>query len=123
MKKGGYTTSQKLGTWGERVAVLFLQKYAYKILEQNFYTRFGEIDVVALSPNNDLTFVEVKTRRKNIQVSAEWSVTAGKLERLRRAIDLYVLYKGEGIRYNGIAIECVAVYVGGDSVSIKKYFL
>ena len=51
----------KLGKKGEGMAVTFLKKKGYKIIEQNYKTRIGEIDIIA-SDGNTLVFVEVKTR-------------------------------------------------------------
>ncbi len=51
-----------LGKLGEEIATDFLKKRGMKILERNFRTPFGEIDIIA-SKNRKLHFVEVKTRR------------------------------------------------------------
>ncbi len=54
--------SKKLfGTEGERCAAAYLEKKGYKTIAQNFYTRFGEIDLI-VARGNLLIFVEVKTR-------------------------------------------------------------
>ena len=50
-----------LGKQGEELARAHLQKQGYRILEQNFRTRLGEIDLVA-EDNGTLVFVEVKAR-------------------------------------------------------------
>jgi putative endonuclease len=51
----------KLGQKGEGFAAKFLKKKGYKIIEQNFKTRIGEIDIIA-DDRGTLVFVEVKTR-------------------------------------------------------------
>lgn len=53
-----------IGQWGETVAVNYLLDNGYEILERNFHSRFGEIDIIARK-QNIICFVEVKTR-KNI---------------------------------------------------------
>ena len=51
------------GNLGETIATEYLQSLGYKILERNWrYSRFGEIDIIALD-KNVLVFVEVKARR------------------------------------------------------------
>lgn len=50
-----------LGNLGEEIASSFLQKRGYKILERNFKTRLGEIDIIA-KDKNTLVFIEVKAR-------------------------------------------------------------
>lgn len=51
-----------LGRAGEVKAVEFLKKKKYEILEKNFKTYLGEIDIIAKAPEGDIVFVEVKTR-------------------------------------------------------------
>ncbi|MFH1239005.1 MAG: YraN family protein [bacterium] len=56
-------TSQNsnLGMEGEGKAVVFLQEKGYTILEQNYATKFGEIDIIA-QETDTIVFVEVKAR-------------------------------------------------------------
>ncbi|MCH2200546.1 MAG: YraN family protein [Fuerstiella sp.] len=51
-----------LGDRGERKAVRFLKQQGYRILERQYRDRFGEVDIIAMD-NNQIVFVEVKTRR------------------------------------------------------------
>ena len=50
-----------LGCWGEKQAAKFLKGLGCRILEQNFVSPVGEIDLIALD-GEELVFVEVKTR-------------------------------------------------------------
>ena len=52
---------RKFGIIGEKIAQGYLINKEYKILETNFYTRNGEIDIIA-QKDNCIIFVEVKTR-------------------------------------------------------------
>lgn len=54
-------TSKRLGLTGEKLAVSFLKKNKYRIVQQNYRCPFGEIDIIALK-KNVLSFIEVKTR-------------------------------------------------------------
>ena len=49
------------GKIGENIAVSYLEKIGYKIIDRNFECRQGEIDIVALD-NDIIVFIEVKTR-------------------------------------------------------------
>lgn len=51
----------QLGQEGEEIAVAYLKNLKYKILECNYRTAFGELDIVALE-GSTYCFVEVKTR-------------------------------------------------------------
>ena len=53
--------NRTVGFDGEKAAKEFLKENNYKIVEQNFRTRFGEIDIIA-KDGNYIVFVEVKTR-------------------------------------------------------------
>lgn len=46
----------------EEVAVKYLKKSGYKIIEQNYRLKIGEIDIIA-KDKNTLIFVEVKYRQ------------------------------------------------------------
>ncbi len=52
------------GESGESIAVKFLKKNGYKILEQNYRCKLGEIDIIARD-GRVLAFIEVKARRTN----------------------------------------------------------
>lgn len=54
---------RKIGTLGEEIVAKWLQTQNYLILEQNWYCRWGEIDLIIQAKNSlTLAFVEVKTR-------------------------------------------------------------
>ena len=73
-----------LGDFGERIAAALLRKEGYKILEKNFRSRLGEIDIVAVD-GGTLVFVEVKTRWSEEFGPPEEAVTARKLRSIERA--------------------------------------
>ena len=50
-----------LGALGERLAADHLRRAGYRIVERNFRTRYGELDIVAAG-ERFLVFCEVKTR-------------------------------------------------------------
>ncbi len=83
---------QALGKFGERLARVFLSQRGYEVVLQNYRTRFGEIDIIA-QKENKLFFVEVKTRTTDEFGPPQESVTRYKLNRLRRAVEIYLLDK------------------------------
>jgi putative endonuclease len=52
---------KELGRKGEEVALQFLKKKGYKIIERNYVCKLGEMDIIAREKDT-LVFVEVKTR-------------------------------------------------------------
>ena len=53
--------TRRFGIIGEKIAQGYLVKKGYEILETNFYTKRGEIDIIA-KKDNCIIFTEVKTR-------------------------------------------------------------
>lgn len=81
-----------LGKEGEDRAAQFLAKKGYKILERNYSTRSGEIDLVALH-NGEVVFVEVKTRTSDAYGAPELAVNPRKQLRMIKAALGYIKYK------------------------------
>ena len=52
---------QRLGTAGEELACAELERLGYRVVERNYRSRFGEIDIVAVD-DDTVVFVEVKTK-------------------------------------------------------------
>lgn len=77
-----------LGRLGERLAGHHLEANGYTILERNYRTREGEIDIIAVR-GGVLAFVEVRSRRGDAMGSAIESVTAAKQRRLLRLAEAY----------------------------------
>lgn len=49
------------GIAGEDAACGYLEGKGYKILHRNFRSKFGELDIVCISPDKTLCFIEVKS--------------------------------------------------------------
>ncbi|CAA6809837.1 MAG: Unknown protein [uncultured Campylobacterales bacterium] len=74
-----------LGNIAETKACKYLIKNDFDILERNFYSRFGELDIIAFK-NNILHFVEVKSGQYNpIE-----NITSSKIKKLIKTIDFYL---------------------------------
>ena len=68
---------QRFGQKAEDMAARHLKRHGYKILERNYRTRSGEIDIIARE-GETLVFVEVKARTSERYGSAKAAVTAHK---------------------------------------------
>ena len=100
-------TVQK-GKQGERVALKYLCRHEYKIVDKNYYSRWGEIDIIAYDKKEkELVFIEVKSRGSDKYGLPENAVDENKLERLFRTAETYLLknyYEGN-YRFDCLAIE------------------
>jgi len=86
---------RQLGDAGEDLAAKVLKKQGYKILERNYVTPIGEIDIIARH-QGDLVFIEVKTRRSNKFAEPRDAVNPAKQARLQRLADYYLQRKRLG---------------------------
>ena len=80
--------SYNLGKNGEAVACKYLSKEGYIILERNFRSKFGEIDIIALE-DKKVVFIEVKTRRSLNYGRPSDSVNYKKKIKLKKTIEYY----------------------------------
>ncbi len=78
---------QAFGKAGEELAVRYLKKKGYKVLEWNYTCPVGEIDIIA-KDKKTIVFVEVKTRRSMSYGSARLAITPRK----QRKISMTALY-------------------------------
>ncbi len=95
----------ELGKKGEELAVEFLQKKGYKILERNWRYKKAEVDIIS-QKNEVLAVVEVKTRSSNYFGDPQGFVNEKKIKLLVEAINEYVISKDLDIevRFDIIAI-------------------
>jgi putative endonuclease len=97
---------RQLGDQGEDLAAAALKKQGYKILERNYVTPLGEIDLIA-KEGKTVVVVEVKTRRGSRFGAPQEAVNPGKQGRLRRLADYYL--KQKGLTGNPVRFDVVAV--------------
>lgn len=88
----------------EEAAAKFLKKKGYKIIERNFRTRFGEIDIVARYEGY-LVFVEVKSGKSSF--SPRTRVDRSKVKRIELAASEYLLRRR--LKYEALRIDVVEV--------------
>jgi putative endonuclease len=86
---------RQLGDAGEDLAAAALKQQGYKILERNYVTPLGEIDLIARQ-GKTLVFIEVKTRKNERFGTPQEAVSASKQARLRRLADYYLKQKRLG---------------------------
>jgi putative endonuclease len=77
------------GTKGEDVACVYLVNKGYKILKRNYYTQYGEIDIIA-HKDDVIIFVEVKMRTSIKYGLGMESVNHRKIEKLRLCAQIYL---------------------------------
>jgi len=96
-----------LGQSGESAAEEFLRSRGYSILETNFTTKNGEIDIIA-AIDDILVFTEVKTRKSTFLASPLSAVTPKKQRQISKValgyLKLHKLFDSDA-RFDVIAIQ------------------
>ena len=100
---------KNIGDWGEKQACKFLERHGFRVVNQNFFTTVGEIDIVA-TKSGDYYFIEVKTRAKG-SLATDMAITKTKQKRLSQAAKKFCYqYK----------IEDFSVILAGLIISVDK---
>ncbi len=97
---------KELGRSCEELACRFLKNQGYTIIETNFQTRLGEIDIVA-QKDNYLVFIEVKARRSYNYGLPQEAVTTRKQQAIKKVAQTFIQKKGleqKMLRFDVIAI-------------------
>ncbi len=97
----------KTGRQGEDVAVQFLLKKGYRIVERNFRCPFGEMDIVARQADT-LVFVEVRSRRTEGFGGPLDSIGALKQKKLSRIALCYIQkhhLEGQKARFDVLGVR------------------
>lgn len=80
---------KSIGNHGEEFAGKILSDMGYEIMERNYWTKLGEIDIIARK-DQTLHFIEVKTRTQDLYGYPAESVTQAKLDNMRKAAQIYM---------------------------------
>ena len=107
---------QQFGKKNENLAVWYLKKIGYKIVEQNYRTPLGEIDIIA-KEKKTIVFVEVKSRQSIRYGNPKWAVTPKK----QRKISMVALQYLKSIRQTDAKarFDVVAIISNRDEPQIE----
>lgn len=111
--------NRSTGTKGESLASEFLADHGYLILERNFRTKFGELDLICR--RHDLyVFVEVKAKVGYDFGIPEDMITPTKLSKVRRMAEVYLQINN---LYAPCRIDVVAIVFDTNLnvISLKHY--
>lgn len=94
------------GKTGETIAISYLEKNGYKILERNFRCPIGEIDIIA-KDKDEWVFVEVKTR-KSLHMGYPEQAVGGRKQKKISQTALWYMQKnnlsGVNARFDVVAV-------------------
>ena len=93
---------KNVGDIGENFAADLLANAGFQIIERNYRTKAGEIDIIAIK-NGVLHFVEVKTRNGDQYGYPSEAVTAAKQLRIKKAAEHYL--QGRRMQWNRVSFD------------------
>jgi putative endonuclease len=105
----------ELGKIGEEVAVDFLEKNGYDILETNWVFQKAEVDIIA-QKGNVLAVIEVKTRSSLDYGLPQDFVKPKKIQLLVKAINEYVIANDLDVE---VRFDIIAIHATGTSFDIE----
>ncbi len=111
-------SSKAIGDYGERLARRYLWLHGYWIVDKNYKTRHGEIDIIARKGRYTV-FVEVKTRKaENTELYGRpaLAVNYTKREHIRYAVKDYLRHSNTGHKPR---IDIIEVYLSGGKHRIE----
>lgn len=108
---------KKIGDFGEKIAVKYLQNKGYKILEKNYRVQGGEIDIIA-KKKKELIFVEVKTRTNQNYGWPEEAVDSKKIKRILIAGEKYLQKNNVNLYFH---IDVIAILIKNKKANLKHY--
>jgi putative endonuclease len=104
----------ELGQSGEQLAIGYLRKKGFDILESNWRHGPLEVDIIALK-DNVLVIAEVKTRSTNFFGEPEEFVTRQKQRNLIKAANFYILEKNLDVEAR---FDIISILVSGGAHKI-----
>lgn len=99
----------KIGQIGEGIAKKYLEEKGYKIIEQNYKTKYSEIDLVC-EFGGELIIVEVRTKTGENFGSPEETINKRKLKKLYNNARAYAVWKKWKGHYRVDAVCIVLSY-------------
>lgn len=100
--------NSELGALGEKLAAEYLESAGMVVLERNWRTRHGELDLI-VEDDETVVFVEVKTRTGVGYGTPAEAVTAAKTDRIRRLAGVWLAEQDRLWRH--IRVDVVAVLI------------
>lgn len=99
----------------ESAALAYLQSNGLKLVERNYHSLYGEIDLIMMD-KHDLVFVEVRYRKNDVFGGATESIDANKQQKLRRTAETF-MQKNHAMAFDGCRFDVIAV--SGESANYK----
>lgn len=101
--------NREKGIIGENIAVQFLENKGATILERNYWTKFGEIDIIGYFDTTEIVFIEVKSRTNCKYGYPSEAVNIRKQQKIIKTAKYYLMSKC--IEDISIRFDVIEVYI------------
>jgi putative endonuclease len=109
LRRGRSLKNRASGAWGEEFALRYLRRLGYTLVERNYRTRYGELDLI-VRKSTTLVFVEVKLRRGTAFGDPVEAVTPHKQAKIRSLAELYLLDRKPA--FDTVRFDVVGILLG-----------
>ena len=113
------TKNLEIGHLGEQIAKIYLQNKGYHIIQENYRTKYAEIDLI-VRDRGVLVFVEVRTRKGERFGSPEDSINRSKMRKLIRNAEAYAA-RMSYVKIYRIDVICIVLDENERSSRITHY--
>lgn len=110
--------TREIGKINEDLAVDYLKKRNYRIVERNFRRKFGEIDIIA-KDRDTLVFIEVRSRKDDFFGSPLESIDQKKIRKISRTALSFISKTDQ--EFSSIRFDVISI-VNGEIEHIENAF-
>lgn len=99
--------NREKGKYGEKIAADYLLKIGYEIICMNYECKLGEIDIIALTAESTIVFLEVKASQNRYRGNPLEKITHSKQKQIIKMSKLYLYehrLKNIKVRYDAIGL-------------------
>ncbi len=86
--------NRDVGKLGEDLACRYIETMGYKVIDRNYRTRYGEIDIIASYKKEEIIFIEVKTRLSTLKGKGAENVGLKKIKKIMMVARKYAYERG-----------------------------
>ncbi|NTU88356.1 MAG: YraN family protein [Actinobacteria bacterium] len=111
-------SKRELGARGEEAAARYLERQEFEILERNWKCSYGEADIIARE-DEDIVFIEVKTRKGIEKGMPEDAVTPTKRDRYERIAASFL--ENNAFVNCFVRFDVIAILVVGENRALLRH--
>jgi putative endonuclease len=109
LRRGRGLSNRRSGAWGEELALHYLTRRGFALIERNYRTRYGELDLI-LRDGDTLVFAEVKLRRGVAFGDPLEAVTPRKQAAIRALAEQYLSEREP--HFDALRFDVVGILIG-----------